>query len=71
MGDYSIRVKAQHESQHLSPEQIRANKCSRSHSRNVERMAVRRERAEARNKLTKPENRREFRRANKLKEFAV
>ena len=70
MGVYSDRVKNAHQAQHLSDADIRAAKCARSKIRNADRKAARVAAAEARNALTKPENRRDYRRKNGLKEFA-
>lgn len=70
MGLYADRIKRGHEAQHLSDADIRAAKCQRSHNRNVERKAAKRDAAEARNAKTPEFARRAFRRANGLKEFA-
>lgn len=68
MGQYAERIEASRK--YMSPEYIRAAKCMKSKERNATRTAVKREAAETRNAKTLPQNRREYRRVNKLKEFA-
>lgn len=71
MGAYSERIASGYKARSLSPEDIRAAKCQRSKMRNAERKAARIQADAERHAKTKPQDRRQYRRENLLKEFAV